>query len=29
MNKIYTKVTDQMNFWEGQDPVALAETTLP
>ena len=25
MNKIYTKVTDQMNFWEGQDPVALAE----
>ena len=25
MNKIYTKVTDQMNFWEDQDPVALAE----
>ena len=25
MNKIYTKVTDHMNFWEGQDPVALAE----
>ena len=25
MNKIYTKVTDQMNFWEGLDPVALAE----
>ncbi len=25
MNKIYTKVTDQMNFWEDQDPVALAK----
>ena len=25
MNKIYTKVTDQMNFWEGQDPVTLAK----
>lgn len=25
MNKIHTKVTDQMNFWENQDPVALAK----
>lgn len=24
MNKVYTKVTDGMNFFEGQDPVALA-----
>ena len=25
MNKIYTKVTDQMGFFEGNDPVALAK----
>lgn len=25
MNKIYTKVTDQLNFWEGTDPTVLAE----
>lgn len=25
MNKVYTKVTDQMNFFEGHDPAALAE----
>ncbi|MDO5538695.1 MAG: diaminopimelate decarboxylase [Eubacteriales bacterium] len=25
MNKIYTKVTDSMNFFEGNDPVDLAE----
>ena len=25
MNKIATKVTDQMDFFEGNDPVALAK----
>lgn len=25
MNRIYTKVTDSMNFFEGKDPVALAK----
>ncbi len=25
MNKVYTKVTDSMNYFEGNDPVALAE----
>ena len=24
MQKIYTKVTDEMNFYEGNDPTALA-----
>lgn len=26
MNKIYTKVTDAMDFWQGCDPVELAKT---